>query len=229
MDPITLITAALTAGVAAASQDLVSQAIKDAYNGLKSLVVKRFGDQSAVAQAIRQAEEKPQSTGRQTVLREELEAVHADQDAEVISQAQALLDLLKRHGQAGITSYTATLTGSGAIAQGARATAAGEGGVAVGGNVYGGIRVVSNSQTGNQAYDLAESNVGAELTPEAVAGSLRAQLHKHNRLLEALKTQRILASASESAKLAVEIADEEQEIKRLERELDSMRKAGVNH
>jgi hypothetical protein len=40
MDPITVIVTALIAGAAAAAKDVSVQAVKDAYNGLKTVVVK---------------------------------------------------------------------------------------------------------------------------------------------------------------------------------------------
>jgi hypothetical protein len=140
MEPITVIVAALVGGAAAAAKDVGAQAVKDAYNGLKGLIVRKFGGKGDVTVALDQAERKPDSEARQAVLQEELAGAGADQDAELVRQAQALLDLLKAHGAAPSTTYTATVTGSGAIAQGEGAVAAGEGGVAVGGDVHGGIR-----------------------------------------------------------------------------------------
>jgi len=44
MEPVTAtIVAALVAGAVAATKDVAAQAIKDTYNGLKSLIVKKFG------------------------------------------------------------------------------------------------------------------------------------------------------------------------------------------
>jgi len=42
MDPVSIILVALAAGAAAAAKDTASQAVKDAYAGLKALVKKRF-------------------------------------------------------------------------------------------------------------------------------------------------------------------------------------------
>src|ERR1700722_6846176 len=42
MDPVTLIVAALVAGAAAGLKDTASSAIKDAYNGLRGLVLRRL-------------------------------------------------------------------------------------------------------------------------------------------------------------------------------------------
>ena len=44
MEPVTLIVGALAAGAAAAAKDTASQAVKDAYGGLKSLILKQFTD-----------------------------------------------------------------------------------------------------------------------------------------------------------------------------------------
>jgi hypothetical protein len=44
MDPTTLIIGALAAGAAAAAKDTASQAVKDAYAGLKALIQRRFAE-----------------------------------------------------------------------------------------------------------------------------------------------------------------------------------------
>jgi hypothetical protein len=141
MDPLTLIVTAVTAGAVAASKDVAAQAVKDGYAALKTLLVRKFGQEADVAGAIEGVEKKPDSEARQAVLKEELETARAAQDADLVQQAQALLDLLKQHGLELGPSYQAELRGSGAIAQGPGATAAGAGGVAVGGDVKGGVRI----------------------------------------------------------------------------------------
>ena len=143
MDPITIIVTALVAGAAVGSKDVAGQAVKDGYAALRALLVHKFGGQTDVAGALEEVEKKPDSEARQGVLKEELATAKAGQDAEVVRQAQALLDLLKEQGLAAGTSYQATLTGSGAIAQGPGAVAAGAGGVAVGGSIEGGIHLGS--------------------------------------------------------------------------------------
>jgi hypothetical protein len=139
MDPITIIVTAVTAGAVAASKDVAAQAVKDSYAALKALIVRKFGQEADVADAIEGLEKKPESEARQSVLKEELETARAARDVDLVQQAQALLDLLKQHGLEPAISYHAELRGSGAIAQGPGAIAAGKGGVAVGGDVHGGI------------------------------------------------------------------------------------------
>jgi hypothetical protein len=96
MDPITLITTALVAGAVAASKDVAAQAVKDAYAGLKALIVRKFGAQSDAEDAMEAVEKRPDSEARQAMLAEELAIAKAAEDAEVLKQAQALLDLLQK-------------------------------------------------------------------------------------------------------------------------------------
>jgi hypothetical protein len=156
MDPITIITSALIAGAAASVKGVVAQAVKDGYAGLKALVVRKFGKETDVEDALEGVEKKPDSEARQAVLKEELEVAGVGQDAEVIQQAQALLDLLKQHAAATSTTYKAALKGSGAIAQGESAAAAGAGGVAVGGSVTGSTIITGD---GNVVGDHSRSDV----------------------------------------------------------------------
>lgn len=135
MDPL---LAALVAGAAAASKDLVAQAVKDAYAGLKFLITRKFGQKADVEGAIKSLEKNPDSESRQGVLKEELEQAEAGQDQELLAQAREFLALLKEHG-ADVPTYQADLRGSGAIAQGKGARAAGERGVIVEGDASGNI------------------------------------------------------------------------------------------
>ena len=156
MGPLTVIISALTAGAAASAKDVVAQVVKDGYAGLKTLVVRRFGQKGDVEAALEGVEKKPDSEARQAVLKEELEKAGAAQDAEVVRQAQALLAVLQEHGLVAGPSYQATLKGSGAIAQGPGAVAAGAGGVAMGGGVTGSTIITGD---GNVVGDHSRSDV----------------------------------------------------------------------
>jgi len=144
MDPLSIILSALIAGAAASAKDVAVQAVKDGYAGLKALLIRKFGDMADVAASIEQVEKKPESESRQLTLKEELAAVDAGGDKELTAEAKALLDLLKRHGQIHEATYNAVLSDSGAIAQGPGAVAAGERGVAIGGNVHGGTIITGD-------------------------------------------------------------------------------------
>ena len=139
MDPITIIMTAIVAGAAAASKEIGAQAVKEAYTGLKTLITRKFSSEADVERAITSVEKRPESKNRQGVLKEELEAAQAAQDADILERASALLDLLKKHGEEPQNYYRAELHGSGAIAQGKDAKAIGERGVMIDGNASGNI------------------------------------------------------------------------------------------
>jgi hypothetical protein len=99
MDPITTaIVAALAAGAAAGATEVGKQAIADAYDGLKTVIRRKWGAQSELAQAVDSLESNPDSAGRQEVLAEEVAAAQADQDADIVAALQALQEKLTIHG-----------------------------------------------------------------------------------------------------------------------------------
>ena len=116
---------------------MATDAVKDAYAGLKKLVIDRFGKKAAVETAVAQVEQKPNSKPREEMLKEELQDAGADKDAEIVQQAQALLDLLKKEGVLSDARYNVIVSGSGAAAVGG-GIAAGKGGVAAG-KIEGGV------------------------------------------------------------------------------------------
>ena len=104
MDPITTaIVAALAAGAAGGLTETSKTAITDAYHQLKELLSKKFGAKSEVVQAIDQLEAKPESAGRKETLQEEIIAVKAERDHEVLTAAQ---HVLLHAQQAGLGKFT---------------------------------------------------------------------------------------------------------------------------
>jgi hypothetical protein len=91
MDPITSIVMALAAGAAAALKPMAEQAIKDGYAGLKALITRKYARVT-----VDQLEANPSSKNRRGVVEEELAAAGAVTDAEVLQQAQALLEAIQR-------------------------------------------------------------------------------------------------------------------------------------
>jgi hypothetical protein len=133
MDPI---TAAIIAGLAEGATKVATSAVADAYEALKATITRKLGGESRVAKAVAGLEVRPDSNAWKGVLQEEVAAARADQDPDIRKAAQALLDQinLKPSG----AQYSQKLSGSGAAAI-LGGVAAGEGGIAIGGNVEGGI------------------------------------------------------------------------------------------
>ena len=88
MDPISLIVAALVAGASTGLRDTATDAVKDAYKGLKGLLQRKFGSHTPVAQALADVDASPEVAGE--ALRAGLAGTGADQDVELVRAAQAL-------------------------------------------------------------------------------------------------------------------------------------------
>lgn len=134
MDPISAaLIAALATGVAKGVTEVGTKLIPDAYHALKRALQEKFGVDSNVVEAVDSLEKKSDSKGRAETLQEEIKAAGADQDPELLRLAEALQQAVKESGTG--TSYQATLSGTGALAQGEGASAVaatGEGSIAIG-------------------------------------------------------------------------------------------------
>jgi hypothetical protein len=103
----TAIITAVMAGVASGTTEIGKQAIVDAYNGLKSLLIRKFGADSEVVESVAHLEKKPGASAREADVVDGTKAVNADKDPEVLAAAQMLLDALKEtsEGQQAISKY----------------------------------------------------------------------------------------------------------------------------
>lgn len=98
MDPVTLIVTALVAGAAAGLKDTASSAITDAYNGLKGLVRRKLAARPDAELVLARHEQDPQVWDKP--LAQELTAVSAGHDPDLVSAAQALMQLVDATGSA---------------------------------------------------------------------------------------------------------------------------------
>lgn len=108
MDPISTIVAALVAGTVEAAKPTAVQAVKDAYGGLKALIVRKFSGATTPLQSV---EEKPASESRQSALKEELADTGIDRDAEIARALQQLVATLQQHAPQSVTHFAATVDG----------------------------------------------------------------------------------------------------------------------
>lgn len=90
MDPITLITTALTLGIVAGLKPAAEQAVKDAYLGLKTLIQDKYKIN------LNNLEKKPESEVQVAAVAEQLVDAGADKDTEIIEIAQALVEQIKK-------------------------------------------------------------------------------------------------------------------------------------
>lgn len=94
MDPITLIVTALATGAAAGLKPTAEKVIKDAYEGLKTLIKKKYERSQAAVPVL---ENDPASEAGKAVVRETLEKEGAGQDEDLLRQAQAVLQAIRAH------------------------------------------------------------------------------------------------------------------------------------
>src|SRR2546422_1417927 len=92
MEPVTLLLTALAVGAKAALQDTASAAVKDAYSGLKALIVGKFGKKAS----LDSLEQKPESKAKQAAAEEDLVDVGAATDTEVMAKAQEVVSAVER-------------------------------------------------------------------------------------------------------------------------------------
>lgn len=135
-DPITVLVTVLAAGAAVAGKEAMSLAVKDAYNGLKTLIVSKYESKPTVGASLKILETKPDSLDIQGVVEKALQEVGADQDEEIQTKTEELRTKLEQENLLPKIVYQGKVEGSGALAQGTGAVAAGAGGIAVGGNVH---------------------------------------------------------------------------------------------
>jgi esterase/lipase superfamily enzyme len=86
MDALSAIMTAIISGVVASAKPTTEKAIAHLYDGLKALIQRKYNTVSLEA-----IEKKPDSEAKQASLREDLQEAKADQDNELLTQAQALL------------------------------------------------------------------------------------------------------------------------------------------
>jgi hypothetical protein len=107
MDPVTTaIMGALVTGSGKVTEKLISEA----YEGLKSVIRRKLGGNSKVAEAITNLELEPDFGPHKMTLEERIKETKADQDPDIVKAAQALLDQINT--QLGSTQHIQNAMGS---------------------------------------------------------------------------------------------------------------------
>ncbi|HEY4407140.1 MAG TPA: hypothetical protein VGN55_21035 [Xanthobacteraceae bacterium] len=115
MDPI---TAAILAVLPALASDVVKSGVKDAYEGLKAVIRRKWGDGAPISKAIAAIEEDPTSKAQAAVLEEKVGAVKATDDADVAQALHQLVEQLKTNGIGGEAVARIQFNMSGGVVQG---------------------------------------------------------------------------------------------------------------
>ena len=93
IDPISVIVTALTLGAAAGLKPTAEQAVKDAYGGLKRLIVDRY---QTARTGIDLIETEPESETFQETARKLLKKTEAGQDEELLRQARTVVQTVEQ-------------------------------------------------------------------------------------------------------------------------------------
>jgi hypothetical protein len=114
MEPIAMITGALAAGAAVAVKETTSQAARDAYSGLKSLIRKRFREKKSPEgeTALVKFEEKPQVW--KDPLKDLLSETGAGKAEDILKAAELLEKILSAspEGRAALSRHIVTVQNS---------------------------------------------------------------------------------------------------------------------
>jgi hypothetical protein len=123
----------ITAAILAVLPGLASDAVKGAYEGLKAVIRRKWGEGAPIAKAITALEEDPQSKAQAAVLEEKVAAVKAAEDPDVTQALRQLLEQMKAHGVGGEAVARIEFTMTGGVVQGV----AGAGNVQIGSMSFG--------------------------------------------------------------------------------------------
>jgi disulfide oxidoreductase YuzD len=93
MDPI---TTSIIATLPALASDMVQSSVKDAYELLKEVIRRRWGDASPVAKAVDALETDPSSNAHVGALEEKIDATRATEDPDVMKALAKLAASLKK-------------------------------------------------------------------------------------------------------------------------------------
>lgn len=92
MDPITLIVTALATGAVAGLKPTAEKVVKDAYEGLKTLIKNKY---ERSQKAVPVLEDDPAAEEGQAIVRKRLEEEGAGNDEELLRQAQTVLQAVQ--------------------------------------------------------------------------------------------------------------------------------------
>jgi hypothetical protein len=118
MDPI---TTTILAALGVMGSEVIKSGVKDAYENLKAVIRRKWGESGPISKAIAAIEEDWQSKAQAAVLEEKVAAVKATDDAEVAQALHKLVEQMKTDGVGGEVVTRIQFTMSGGVVQGVAA------------------------------------------------------------------------------------------------------------
>ena len=115
MDPI---TTTILAALGVMGSEVIKSGVKDAYDNLKAVIRRKWGDTAPISKAMAAIEEDPQSKAQAAVLGEKVAAVEATADADVAQALHELVEQLKANGIGGEAVARIQFSMSGGVVQG---------------------------------------------------------------------------------------------------------------
>jgi hypothetical protein len=109
---------AITTAVLAALPALAVDAVKSAYESLKAVIRRKWGDAAPIAKAISALEQDPSSKAQAAVLQEKILAVAAPADRDVAQALHVLVEQLKARKIGGASVNGIQFNMSGGVVQG---------------------------------------------------------------------------------------------------------------
>jgi len=115
MDPI---TTTILAALGVMGSEVIKSGVKDAYESLKAVIRRKWGEGAPISKAIAALEEDPQSKAQAAVLEEKVDQAKATDDAEVAQALHKLVEQMKAHAVGGEAVARIQFNISGGLVQG---------------------------------------------------------------------------------------------------------------
>jgi hypothetical protein len=119
MDPITI---AILAVLRMIGSEVIKSGVKDAYEALKVVIRRKWGDTAPISKAVSALEENPASEAQAALLGEKVAAVKATDDPEVAQALHQLVEQMKTYGVGGEAVARIQFNMTGGVLQGVAAT-----------------------------------------------------------------------------------------------------------
>lgn len=96
MDPVSIIVSAVIIGAAAGLEPTATMAVKDAYQGLKQVIIDHYKDYRGLVKSLDFVIDDPDDVDRQQLLKTKLVNAGAEDDNELVEAAKKIHAIIKQ-------------------------------------------------------------------------------------------------------------------------------------